>query len=148
MNGVERCAGFVHALAATACVLAATACAGRIDALASDGPDAADAPDAAVAPEMLEAAAIEDAPGATGAFQGDADQCATVVCSGTQVCCVVSIPSDAPTTYPNNKCDYDCEALCMDACPDLGGAGDGGAALPSTAHGGPLASQPTDGAVE
>jgi hypothetical protein len=142
MNRGVRPGGFASALAATSCVVAVAGCAGRVDTLVSD------VPDAAVAPETLEAAAIEDASDATAAFQGDADQCATVVCSGAQVCCVVSIPSDPPTPYPNNKCDYDCEARCMDACPDLGGAGEGGATLPSTAHGGPLASQPADGAIE
>jgi hypothetical protein len=129
------------ALAAAACVAAGADCAGRLDELATD------VPDAALPPETVDVAVIDDALAAT-AFQGDADQCATVVCSGAQVCCVVSIPSDAPTPYPNNKCDYDCVARCMDACPIFTDAGDDGATLPSSAHGGPLASQPTDGAVE
>jgi hypothetical protein len=50
-------------------------------------------------------------------FQGDAGQCALVVCNGGQVCCVISLGADGPTAYPNNRCDYDCVAVCMDSCP-------------------------------
>ena len=52
-------------------------------------------------------------------FQGDADQCATVVCSGGEVCCVVPTAWDVQHDYPNNKCDFDCQAQCMDQCPIL-----------------------------
>jgi hypothetical protein len=124
---------------------AALGCAGRIDGNAS--PNNAPVEDAAAASVDV-AAPPDDAPYGA-AFQGDADQCASVVCSGAQVCCVVPIPSDAPTPYPNHKCDYDCMAQCMDSCPllTIDGA-DATAALPSTAHPGPLGSQSLDAGDE
>lgn len=82
---------------------------------------------------------IEDAYGAR--YLGDADQCAAIVCSGSQICCVVPIPSDAPTPHPNNKCDYDCTAQCMDSCPVIS-LGPPGAVPPpegtGAMHGGPV----------
>jgi hypothetical protein len=71
-------------------------------------------------------------------FQGDADQCAAVVCSGAQVCCVVPIPSDTLTEHPDNRCDYNCTAQCMDSCPAIS-LGPASAVLSSEAgpmHGG------------
>jgi hypothetical protein len=113
------------------------ACSGQIAAEAGPEIDAA-----ATGADV--AAPPDDAPyGAM--FQGDADQCASIVCSGSQVCCVVPIASDAATPYPNHKCDYNCTAMCMDTCPLLTAYGaDATAALPSTSHPGPLASQSVD----
>jgi hypothetical protein len=90
---------------------------------ASEEPGASLRIDASMANASMADASITDAYGAR--FLGDADQCAAVVCSGAQVCCVVPIPSDAPTAHPDNKCDYDCTAQCMDSCPvvSLGSAG-------------------------
>lgn len=98
-----------------------------------------DVPDALSQGSSIPDSSIEDAYGAR--FLGDADQCAAIVCSGSQVCCVVPIPSDAPTPHPNNKCDYDCIAQCMDSCPVIS-LGPSGAASPSEGtgamHGGPV----------
>jgi hypothetical protein len=81
-------------------------------------------------------------------FLGDADQCAAIVCSGSQVCCVIPIPSDAPSEHPNNKCDYNCTAQCMDSCPALS-LGNADAAPPSGGngllHGGPVVLALDDG---
>lgn len=100
---------------AIAVVVASLACSGRVAGRSAageePGPDAGFAADATAngGPDA------EDAYGAR--FQGDADQCAAIVCTGAQVCCVVSIASDAPTVNPNNRCDYDCTAVCLDSCP-------------------------------
>ncbi len=59
-----------------------------------------------------------DAFGAT--FQGDGVQCGAIVCSGSQQCCFVDIPTDANSAAPTHKCDQGCESVCMDACPDAG----------------------------
>jgi hypothetical protein len=82
-------------------------------------------------------------------YQGDGGACATVLCSGAQVCCVIPVPSDASTPYPNNKCDYDCVAVCMDSCPAV--SADGVDAAPSLAegmHGGALREPASDAALE
>ena len=79
-------------------------------------------------------------------FQGDAGQCALIVCSGGQVCCVVSLGSDGPTPNPNNRCDYDCVALCLDSCPVAPNQGAQGTPdVPDAAGscGGPLGCGPT-----
>jgi hypothetical protein len=78
-------------------------------------------------------------------FQGDAGQCALVVCSGGQVCCVISLGADGPTAYPNNRCDYDCVAVCMDSCPVAANEGpDATPVVPDAAGscGGPLGCGP------
>jgi hypothetical protein len=76
-------------------------------------------------------------------YQGDAGACATVICSGAQVCCVLPVPSDAATPYPNNKCDYNCVALCMDSCPAVSQAGiDAAPSLAPGTHGGGIAAPP------
>jgi hypothetical protein len=69
-------------------------------------------------PVPADDASLPDVADVYGAkYQGDGDMCGAVICGGGQVCCVVSIPSDAPTPNPNNKCDYECTAVCMDECP-------------------------------
>jgi hypothetical protein len=115
---------------------AAIACAGRIASNASPG-DAV-AAEASVQDGVQDGDAAEDIYGA--AFEGDAGQCAAVICSGSQVCCVVSIESDAATPHPNNKCDYDCVARCMDSCPAvvLGQTGGGPVAAFDGGHGGAI----------
>ena len=76
-------------------------------------------------------------------YQGDAGACATVICSGAQVCCVLPVPSDAATPHPNNKCDYDCIALCMDSCPAVSAAGiDAAPSLAPGTHGGGIGAAP------
>jgi hypothetical protein len=80
-------------------------------------------------------------------FQGDAGQCALVVCNGGQVCCVISLGADGPTAYPNNRCDYDCVALCMDSCPVAANQGPQGTpVVPDAAGscGGPLGCGPVN----
>jgi hypothetical protein len=101
-----------------AAALSAAACSGLIanDAPAPEGPRTdAEAPVQDAAAAIPIEPSIPDVYGAK--YQGDAGQCATVICSGGQVCCVVPIPSDAPTDHPNNRCDYNCVARCMEACP-------------------------------
>jgi hypothetical protein len=79
-------------------------------------------------------------------YQGDAGACATVVCSGAQVCCVLPIPSDASTLHPNNRCDYDCVAVCMDSCPAVSADGvDAAPSLTEGMHGGGVRELPADG---
>lgn len=68
--------------------------------------------------EPADDASVPDVADVYGAqYQGDGGMCGTVICNGGQVCCVVPIPSDAPTPSPNNKCDYNCTAVCMGECP-------------------------------
>jgi hypothetical protein len=82
-------------------------------------------------------------------YQGDAGACATVICSGAQVCCVVPIPSDAATPNPNNRCDYDCVAMCMDSCPAVSADGvDAAPVLTAGMHGGGLRQEIDDAAAE
>jgi hypothetical protein len=79
------------------------------------------------------------------AFQGDANQCSTIVCSGRQVCCVLSLGDNAPTPNPNNRCDYDCIAVCMDSCPVAPNEGPSGTPMVPDAAGscgGPLGCGP------
>lgn len=83
------------------------------------------------------------------AYQGDAGACATVICSGAQVCCVLPAPSDAATPRPNNKCDYDCVAACMDSCPAVSAEGvDAAPSLMDGMHGGGLRQVMADAASE
>jgi hypothetical protein len=108
----------------------------RIDAVLDSG-----------APESADVALVPDAYGAE--YQGDAGACATVICSGAQVCCVLPAPSDAPTPRPNNKCDYDCVAACMDSCPAVSADGvDAAPTLMDGMHGGGLRQVTIDAASE
>lgn len=82
-------------------------------------------------------------------YQGDAGACATVVCSGAQVCCVLPIPSDASTPHPDNRCDYDCVAACMDSCPAVSSDGvDAAPSLTEGMHGGGVRELPVDGGAD
>jgi hypothetical protein len=115
---------------------------------ASSGSDAS-TPDASILNDAIPDVSIPDAYGAR--FLGDADQCAAVVCGGSQVCCVVPIPSDAPTAHPDNKCDYDCTAQCMDSCPVISLGSSGAAPAPAgngSTHGGAVALPADDAGVE
>jgi hypothetical protein len=119
------------------------------DGAVLEDPSASSAGDASIRGASLPEAAVEDVYGAQ--YQGDADQCATVVCSGAQVCCVVPIPSDAPTAHPNNKCDYDCTAQCMDSCPVIALGPAGSASSPedgASKHGGAVVLPVDDAGVE
>lgn len=121
-------------------------CAGLIDSDGPVSPTEAGSARVGSAGDDSSDSSIPDVYGAR--FLGDADQCAAVVCSGSQVCCVIPIPSDAPREHPNNKCDYDCTAQCMDSCPavSLGNANapppSGGSGL---VHGGPVVLAVVDG---
>jgi hypothetical protein len=135
--------------------LALTGCAGLLESAPSEPADDAGARlDAA-----LEEPAPDDKPtpvdSGTGLavygakYQGDAGACATVVCSGAQVCCVLPIPSDAQTPHPNNRCDYDCVAACMDSCPPVSADGvDASPSLTEGMHGGGVRELPADGGAD
>ena len=146
-------------LAVVGCSLSTASCSGLIlpeaPATRQDGgisnqePGASSAADASTQSAAIPEASIPDVYGAR--FQGDADQCASVLCSGAQVCCVVPIPSDAPTQHPDNKCDYDCTAQCMDSCPVIV-LGSAGSAPPpegnGSMHGGAVVLAVDDAGVE
>lgn len=146
-------------LALVLAVASTTGCAGLISAepsaskqdggIASDEPSAASTSDASIPDGSIPDVSIPDAYGAR--FLGDADQCAAIVCSGAQVCCVVPIPSDAPTAHPNNKCDYDCTAQCMNSCPVIALGSSGVAPTPEgngSMHGGAVVLPADDAGVE
>lgn len=129
---------------AMAGLLFTSGCAGLID---PETP--VSAPEAGSATVDAQASTIPDVYGAK--FLGDADQCATVVCSGAQVCCVVPIASGGPHEHPNNRCDYDCTARCMDSCPPVSPASMDAASSPGSnglSHGGPLLLAADDGGRE
>jgi hypothetical protein len=85
---------------ARASILFALACTG---ACSGHGPSASETPDAFGA-----------------SFQGDGVQCGAIVCTGSQQCCFVDIPTDANSSAPTHKCDQGCESVCMDECPEAG----------------------------
>jgi hypothetical protein len=82
------------------------------------------------------------------AYEGDGVQCGAIICSGSQVCCIVPIASDAASMGPAGKCDESCESVCADSCPDAGNASGGGpggmpsmmpgAGMTTDASGGPM----------
>jgi hypothetical protein len=80
------------------------------------------------------------------AYEGDGLQCGALICSGSQVCCIVPIASDASSMGPAGKCDEGCESVCADSCPDAGNAsmpmGGGPGGMPSKMPG---AGMSTDG---
>jgi hypothetical protein len=65
--------------------------------------------------------ALTDDAGYETAFQGDGVQCGGIICSGTQLCCLVYVPTDASNSNPTHACDQDCISVCADTCPDAGG---------------------------
>jgi hypothetical protein len=149
----------VRDIALVLAVASTMGCAGLISAeasaskqdggIASGEPSASPTSDASVPDVSIPDVSIADAYGAR--FLGDADQCAAIVCSGAQVCCVVPIPSDAPTPHPNNKCDYDCTAQCMDSCPVISLGSTGGALAPEgngSMHGGAVVLPADDAGLE
>jgi hypothetical protein len=118
-------------VALPAAAIASMACNGLVDTLpVSAEDDARDVDDAAATSEPR--SDVADVYGAL--FEGDGDMCGAVICSGSQVCCVVSVPSEAATPNPNNKCDYHCTAVCMDSCPAVALTTDDAASAPL--HGG------------
>lgn len=54
-------------------------------------------------------------------YQGSGVQCGAVVCSGTQLCCLVYISAEASSSGPTHACDQNCQSVCADTCPDAGG---------------------------
>jgi hypothetical protein len=93
------------------------ACGGKGAAAAGTSPDSLAGDDAAAA---------DDASYET-AFQGDGVQCGAIVCSGSQQCCLVYVPTDASNSNPTHACDQDCVSVCADTCPDAGGMTSAGA---------------------
>ncbi len=137
--------GGPRGLVATLGALAAIAgCSGRVAGDSPPGPSSSSSSNRAGPADPRDAAVDVGLYGAS--FEGDAGQCATVVCSGGQVCCVISLSADGPTSHPNNRCDYDCIALCLDSCPVAANEGaQGTPAIPDAAGscGGPLGCGPT-----
>ena len=66
-------------------------------------------------------------------YLGSGVQCGGIVCSGSQVCCYVPIPTDVSMQGgpANHKCDLGCESVCMDSCPDSGDNTGPGAPAPA-----------------
>jgi hypothetical protein len=137
---ITSCSGLISPEASTA-----TRDGGVID----EDPTSSSSRDASIRDPSLPDISTPDAYGAQ--FQGDAGQCAAVICSGAQVCCVVPIPSDAPTPHPNNRCDYDCTAQCMDSCPVIALGSAGAASSPGdmgSMHGGAVVLPADDAGVD
>ena len=72
-------------------------------------------------------AAVADDAGYETTFQGDGVQCGAIVCTGSQQCCLVYVPTDASSSNPTHACDQDCVSVCADTCPDAGGMTSAGA---------------------
>jgi hypothetical protein len=81
------------------------------------------------------------------AYEGDGVQCGALICSGSQVCCIVALPSEASSMGPSGKCNQSCESVCADSCPDAGNgapamAGGPGAMPPGMTPGAAMSGSP------